>query len=315
MKLFAMALALVALTASAGHGAESAVAKGTRLYNEGKYEQALKAFHVSRMRDLTREAYFAWGMSAYKLGKFESAALKFLEAARMYPLDGDLKALLGECYLKAGKPAKALVRLRETDKLPVKDRAAALLMWGAAANMTGYGEEALEKYMQARKIAPSMTFETSLGIGTALLILKRYDEAERELAEAVRLRPGDAEAVGNLGEVNIKLGKHADAEKILLNAARLDPGAGIHHYNLACVYALTGRTQEACGALSKAAKMGFSAIQYAGADPDLQSLKDEECFRNISGRGEQAGKRDAKPVKKKSEGRRTGAPEAPEPEL
>ena len=60
-------------------------------------------------------------------------------------------------------------------------------------------------------------------LGTVLLVLRRYDEAVRELAESVRLDPRSADALANLGYCEYQLGQVAEARAHVDAALGLDP--------------------------------------------------------------------------------------------
>ncbi|MBC7128932.1 MAG: tetratricopeptide repeat protein [Thermoplasmatales archaeon] len=46
-----------------------------------------------------------------------------------------------------------------------------------------------------------------------MILLRKYDEAEKEYREAIRINPNDAEAYANLGILYIEVGKKKDATK------------------------------------------------------------------------------------------------------
>ena len=57
--------------------------------------------------------------------------------------------------------------------------------------------------------------------------------------------------------------------------------AQIGLYNLACLAALAGRNEEACGYMARAYEQGFRDARGAAADPDLYDLKDDPTWQRL----------------------------------
>ena len=58
--------------------------------------------------------------------------------------------------------------------------------------------------------------------GLNLLVLGRYEDASRELSEAVRLNPRDPDSLAHLAYCEFKLGRQADARTHAAAALALD---------------------------------------------------------------------------------------------
>jgi Flp pilus assembly protein TadD len=65
--------------------------------------------------------------------------------------------------------------------------------------------------------------DTHQQLGLNLLILEKFVEAARELAEASRLDPRDADSLSHLAYCELKIGRPADARAHALAALALDP--------------------------------------------------------------------------------------------
>ena len=87
-------------------------------------------------------------------------------------------------------------------------------------------EEAEEEYREAVRIKPDYA-EAHYNLGILLSDLKRFREAERECKEAVRINPDFAEAHGNLGFLYSILEKTEEAKKELEIAKELFGAQGI----------------------------------------------------------------------------------------
>jgi tetratricopeptide (TPR) repeat protein len=73
-------------------------------------------------------------------------------------------------------------------------------------------EEAEKEYKEALRINPDDAL-AHYNLGVLLYELKRYDEAEKEYREALRINPDYAEAHGNLGILLKNLNRKDEAKK------------------------------------------------------------------------------------------------------
>jgi serine/threonine-protein kinase len=77
------------------------------------------------------------------------------------------------------------------------------------------------------------------------------------------------------------MGEPARALDWASRALALDPDDSGVLYNVACVYALGGRTSDALGALEKAVHNGFGHREWLENDTDLDSLRDDQRFKAL----------------------------------
>ena len=78
---------------------------------------------------------------------------------------------------------------------------------------------------------------------------------------------------------SFKAGDFAEAEKHCLAAIKIVPHNPEGHYNLACILARRGKTDEALASLEKAVELGFNKVDHIKQDDDLSNLRDEERFQ------------------------------------
>jgi tetratricopeptide (TPR) repeat protein len=78
--------------------------------------------------------------------------------------------------------------------------------------------------------------EAQLALGTALMDLQRWPEAEQALQRALEIDPGTANALFALGEIYYRQSKSAEAEKTLKQGLALAPRSARGHLTLALVY-------------------------------------------------------------------------------
>jgi tetratricopeptide (TPR) repeat protein len=89
-------------------------------------------------------------------------------------------------------------------------------------------------------------------LGSALVRLGRYEEAEASLRTALELRPHYADAHGNLGVVLANLGRRDEAIRHCRRATAYQPNSSDAHLNLANALAVLGHLEEAVEQCEKA---------------------------------------------------------------
>ena len=113
----------------------------------------------------------------------------------------------------------------------------------------------------------------------------RVDEAREEARHGIDAvekylawNPDDARAL-HLGAGSlIVLGQEERADQWLQRAIEIDPKDPVVLYNVACNYAVLGRTSQALDCLEQAAKYGTVSVSWMRNDEDLASLRGLERF-------------------------------------
>lgn len=103
-------------------------------------------------------------------------------------------------------------------------------------------------------------------------------DAFRKLTE---LDPQDGEAWHMLGYSLHAAGKLDEALPIHEKAAAFPASAPAATYNVACVHALRGRSDEAFASLEKAVGLGFTDTDLLASDSDLASLRKDPRFAKV----------------------------------
>ncbi|CEG11502.1 hypothetical protein MSIBF_A1490001 [groundwater metagenome] len=83
-------------------------------------------------------------------------------------------------------------------------------------------EEAEKEFREAIRLNPNYA-DAHNNLGNLLIILNRYEEAEKEFREAIRLNPNYADAHNNLGNLLKNLKRFEEAEKEFREAIRINP--------------------------------------------------------------------------------------------
>ncbi len=104
---------------------------------------------------------------------------------------------------------------------------------------------------------------------------KKYDEAVKELEEAVKLDPRNATIVNNLGFTLYKFGKYEESIVRLQKAIEIDPQRVVAYANLADAYMKSGKTAEARQYYEKYAAMAPNSPTIEYVRKKLESLKEK----------------------------------------
>lgn len=114
--------------------------------------------------------------------------------------------------------------------------------------------------------------------GQALLRDEKYDEAAETFRLIIAANPDNGQAWHFLG-YSLHAGGHIDeALPIHLMAAEFPQGRGIASYNVACVYALKGKKDQAFAWLEKSKAAGFNDPEQLANDEDMNNLKSDPRF-------------------------------------
>ncbi len=151
--------------------------------------------------------------------------------------------------------------------------------------MLGMYEDALHEAAAAVEIEPA-SYAANYLCGVALISLKRFDEAEEPLMEAVALAPERPDALVHLAYVHRRIVSLDKAIETIRKAVERKPDMAIANYNLACYYALKGDAEEALRYLRRAINAAPSFRDVAREDEDFESLTSNDEFRRLVEIGE-----------------------------
>jgi tetratricopeptide (TPR) repeat protein len=250
---------------------------GLAHYRKGEFGKAVAAFkRFLKSSPDNAQAIQLTALSLVALGRDEEA-LQYLEPAlASAPNDPALLYALGLASLRLKKPMVTGV-IEELARLP-DGLALSHLLHGQASIWNSQFEKGIEELEAAAKLDPNLPrLHYSLGLGYFKLArfeearaameaeLKRFpqdastlcyiasidevegklDDALRRLGQALNIDPESAKAPAIIGRILMKQGKYAVALQPLQAAAKKDPNEIKNHYNLARVYQLLGREQDA----------------------------------------------------------------------
>jgi tetratricopeptide (TPR) repeat protein len=228
-----------------------------RLLIAGRYEEADRWGTWLQSHGEPRPGAGAYGVGTQLLALEQPArALPYLERAhRANPADGQHEFAFGQALLKTGRAAEALphlqrgfeagvelpaggldyaVALKETGDLagtlaairriqPADNAdAEAWMRFGRLASEAKAPDVAEPFFRRAVELAPSNAAARQQ-YGLNLLLLTRHEAAARELAEAARLNPRDADSLAHLAYCELQLGRRVEARAHVEQALALDP--------------------------------------------------------------------------------------------
>ncbi|MGO8989998.1 MAG: tetratricopeptide repeat protein [bacterium] len=125
---------------------------------------------------------------------------------------------------------------------------------GAALAGQGKTQEAVAHYAEALRIKPGYA-EAHNNLGVTLANQGKIQEAVAHYAEALRIKPDDAEAHNNLGAALAGQGKTQEAIAHFAEALRIKPDYADAHNNLGAALAGQGKIQEAIAHFAEAVRI------------------------------------------------------------
>jgi serine/threonine protein kinase/Flp pilus assembly protein TadD len=227
--------------------------------------------------------YMYWDSAEDNLNEAEAASRKALE------LDPDLAEAHAACGLafalkkdfpQSQKEFEAAIRL--DPKLYE-----AYYFYARTAFQNGNLAKAADLYEQASKLNPDDYQAVSLLVGV-YHGLGRPAEAAATERRALQLiekhsenHPDDARALYLGAGILARIGDHAKGYEWARRALAIDPEETSILYNVACVYALLGKTEDALACLGKVMEHGTFYKNWAAKDSDLDSLRSDSRFHAL----------------------------------
>ncbi|MGB9510955.1 MAG: hypothetical protein WBU20_04675, partial [Candidatus Acidiferrum sp.] len=192
------------------------------------------------------------------------------------------------CYAQKKYEETALLAWRAIERKP--DCEGSWNMLGRAYFSCGRNEEAAALTERAIE-ASGDDYNTYIPFSRALERLGRKEEAEnvrqrmsKVLRQQLELVPEDVRARILLASNLANSEQDADeAIRHLQTAVALRPGDPNTLYNAACTYGILGRKTEAYETFKKAVEVGYSNLNWAAKDSDLDCLHDNPEFQKLVG--------------------------------
>jgi TolB-like protein/Flp pilus assembly protein TadD len=257
IQLFEKAIELDPRYAAAYAGCSSAYGQMYQWFSrEEKYRAKAQelSFKALMYDSNLPEAYAAMGLSYFIWGKFEEAAASSRKAIELDPDDFIAYWTLGRIHFSSGEHEQALALFQRV--IDIKPG-----FYAAYADLS-LSYEGLGRMEEAQAAA-----------GRLLELLPNY----------LLQNPDDARARIFYAATLAKMGRKDEAIREGAAALELSPGDPMMLYNGACLYTLLGETDRAIDTLARAVGMGYENFRWMQHDPDLDRLRDDPRFIELTG--------------------------------
>lgn len=227
--------------------------------------------------------YMYWDSSEDNLNEAEAASRKALELdadlAEAHAASG-LAFALKKDFRHAQQEFEAAIRL--DPKLYE-----AYYFYARTAFQSGDLVKAAELYESASKLNPDDYQAVSLlvavyhGLGRSAEAAATQQRALQLTERHIDSHPDDPRALYLGAGILARIGEHAKSFDWARRALAIDPEETSILYNVACVYSLLGRTEEALSCLGKVMEHGTFYKNWAAKDSDLDSLRSDPRFQAL----------------------------------
>ena len=227
--------------------------------------------------------YMYWDSSEDNLNEAEAASRKALELdpelAEAHAASG-LAFALKKDFNHAQQEFEAAIRL--DPKLYE-----AHYFYGRTSFQRGDLNKAAELYEQAAKLNPDDYQAVSLlvmvyhGLGRAVEAAATQRRALQLTEKHIEIHPDDPRALYLGAGILARIGDREKSAEWARRALAIDPEETAILYNVACVYALLDRSEDALSCLGKVMEHGAFYKNWAAKDSDLDSLRSDPRFQAL----------------------------------
>ncbi len=146
--------------------------------------------------------------------------------------------------------------------------------------------ELFEEAARAREDPQARFFAAQCyaALGRAAESEAAYRRALHVVRQHLELNPDDSRAATMCAVALCRLGEREEGLEWAERARSIDPDDSGVLYNVACLFALEGRREDALGCLEQAFTSGFGAWDWIAHDPDLESLRGDPRFQALMAR-------------------------------
>lgn len=226
--------------------------------------------------------YLYWEASRENLEAADAASRRAVELA---PKLADAHASRGVAlstlrnYPGAEKEFRTAIRLDP-------DLYEARYFYGRACLAQGKYKQAIEPFESAARVrpddyqAPAFLGQAYTGLGHEAEAAAAYARSIEVAKQQLSVNPGDVRAL-YVGAISwARMGRREEALAWAARALALDSEDSAVLYNVACLYAVLHRTEEALNCLRRVMRSGWRK-EWIKNDPDLNSLHDNPEFQRL----------------------------------
>lgn len=232
---------------------------GDRRYQHGDINGAIEEFKKALLLNPDNvNVHNSLGVCYGVLGAYEAALRSFEAALERAPEDVMALYNSGLSHLMIGDRARALHYLRRASQIgePVFEVA---FQTGRLHLENGEAAEARPFLETATRLNPQSPIAWRL-MGQCRFALEQIPEAVAACKRAIKLNPGDAEALSTLGWLFDRQGENPEITTIFCEqAVDIAPDNGLFQYRLGMLYLKQQRRDDALAALQRACERGHDA--------------------------------------------------------
>jgi TolB-like protein/Flp pilus assembly protein TadD len=210
------------------------------------------------------------------------------EALRLAPALAEGHAARGLMLALSGRPEEAEKEFQEAIDLD-PNLYQARYFRARALYQEGRLEEAAQDFQKAAQLRED--YPASFFAAQSLEALGRHDEARVQLDRTLEivekhmeLNPDDSRAATMRAVSLCRLGRPDEGLVWAERALDMDPDDAGIRYNVACLYSLEGKLDEALRCLEDALAKGFGSKEWFEKDPDLDPLRGDPRFHALMAR-------------------------------
>jgi serine/threonine protein kinase/Flp pilus assembly protein TadD len=197
------------------------------------------------------EAHAARGFALFQMGRNDEAATEFQTAIHLGPTLAEPRYFYARQCFQQGKMAEAARWFEQAARL--EENFEADFFAAQAHQADGKREDATAAYRRA------------------------LAAAQRHL----EFHPDDPRAATMRAVSLCRLGEPAEGLEWARRALEIDPSDAGVRYNVACLYVLEGKREEAIECLQECVRLGFGNLEWIARDPDLASLHGDARFESL----------------------------------
>ena len=237
----------------------------------------------SGVADCCSFLYMYWDSSEDNLNEAEAASRKALELdpelAEAHAASGLVFALRKD-FEKAQREFETAIQL--DPKLYE-----AYYFYARTAFQRGDLTKAAELYEQSSRLNPDDYQAVSLlvavyhGLGREAEAAATERRALQLTEKHIEVHPDDPRALYLGATILVRMGDHKRGFEWARRALEIDPEETSILYNVACVYSLLGRKEEAIGCLEKVMEHGTFYKNWAAKDSDLDTVRSDPRFQAL----------------------------------
>jgi serine/threonine protein kinase/Flp pilus assembly protein TadD len=197
------------------------------------------------------EAHASRGFALWQAKRVDEAVLEFEAAMRLDPKHFEARYFLARLRFGQGDIASAAELFEDAAR--VREDSQARFFAAQCYAAMGRGAEAEAAYRRALHV----------------------------VQQHLELNPDDSRAATMCAVALCRLGEREAGLEWAKRAQTIDPDDPGVLYNVACLFALESRPDDAIACLEQAFRSGFGAREWIARDPDLESLRGDPRFRTL----------------------------------